>query len=54
MTVKELSEILNKYPDNMNVQVTYTCHVRDIDKVSTTVDINTNIISVNIIAKNNY
>lgn len=54
MKVKELKEILSTFPDNMNVQVTYDYYIRNIEKVSTVVDIDTNIKSVNIIAKKNY
>ena len=54
MTVKKLKEILNTFPDNMNVMITYGSAVRDIDKVSTVIDIDTNIVSVDIIAKREY
>lgn len=54
MTVKKLKEILSTFPDDMNVMVTYDYNVRNIDKVSTVTDIDTNITSVDIIAKKHY
>ena len=53
MTVKKLKKILDTFPDNMNVIITYDRAVRNIDKVSTVTDVNTNIVSVDIIAKEN-
>ena len=54
MTVGELKEILNTFPDNMNVMVTYDTYIRNIDMVDTVVDIDTDITSVDIIAKREY
>ena len=54
MTVKELKEILNTFPDNMNVMITHDRAVRNIDSVSVVTDIDTNIVSVDIIAKRYY
>lgn len=51
MTVKELKEILDTFPDNMNIKVTCDRVVRDVNEVSTVVDMDTNIVSVDIIAK---
>lgn len=54
MTVKKLKEILDTFPDNMNVMITYDRAIRNIDRISTVTDIDTNIVSVNIIAKREY
>lgn len=54
MTVKKLIALLSLFPDDMNVMITYDRNVRNIDKVSTVTDVDTDIISVNIIAKKEY
>lgn len=54
MTVKKLKDILGTFPDDMNVMITYDRAVRNIDKVSTVVDMDTDIVSVDIIAKKEY
>lgn len=51
MTVKELKEILTTYPEDMNIKVSCDRFVRDAIEVSPIVDMDTNIVSVNIIAE---
>ena len=51
MTVKELKEILTLFPDSMTVQISCDKYVREIVEASTIVDIDTNVVSVNIVAK---
>lgn len=51
MTVKELKEILTLFPDGMTVQISCDKYVREIVEASTIVDIDTNVVSVNIVAK---
>ena len=51
MTVKKLIALLSLFPDDMNVMITYDRNVRNIDKVSTVTDVDTNIVSVDIVAK---
>lgn len=54
MTVKKLKALLSIFPDDMNVMITYDRNVRNIDKVSTVTDEDTNIVSVDLIAKKEW
>lgn len=51
MTVKELSDALSLFRDEMNVKVSCDKYVRDIMKITTITDMDTNITSVDIIAE---
>lgn len=51
MTVKELSDALSLFRDEMNVNVSCDKYVRGIMKITTITDMDTNITSVDIIAE---
>ena len=48
MTVKQLKDSLSQYPDDMNVKVSCDVFVRNVADVTTVVDMDTNIVSVDI------
>ena len=51
MTVKELQEALALFPDAMDVVVSCDKYVRHVHKVTTITDIDTNRVSVNMVAE---
>ena len=51
MTVKELSDALSLFRDEMEVKVSCDKYVRNITKVTTITDMDTNMTSVDIIAE---
>lgn len=51
MTVKELREALALFPDAMTVKAACDKYVREVQKVTTVVDIDTNEVSVEIVAE---
>lgn len=53
MTVKRLKALLSIFPENMNVVISYDRYACDIEKISMVTDVDTNTVSVDIIAKYN-
>lgn len=51
MTVKELKEILTAFPDDMAVRASCDRYIREIVNVTTIIDMDTNIVSVDIMAE---
>ena len=51
MTIKELKEVLTAFPDDMDVRVSCDRYIRKIIDVNTIIDIDTNIVSVDIMAE---
>lgn len=51
MNKTELLALLESYPDDMEVKVVCDRFVRPIERVSTVVDMDTNIVSIEIVAE---